>query len=40
VFDVPTTYGVELRFVPTATQVVSFGQAMEFSCVPLGIEAV
>ena len=26
-FDVPTTYGVELRFVPTAIHVVSIGQA-------------
>jgi len=38
--DVPTTYGVELRFVPTAIQVVSIGQAMEFNCDPRGIELV
>jgi len=31
VFEVPITYGVELRFVPTAMQVVSMGQSMEFN---------
>ena len=35
-FEVLMTYGVELRFVPTAMQVVSFGQAIELSCVPEG----
>ena len=30
-FEVPMTYVVELRFVPTAIQVVSIGQASEFS---------
>jgi hypothetical protein len=39
-FEVLMTYGVELRFVPTATQVVSFGHAMEPSCDPKGIEDV
>jgi hypothetical protein len=31
---------VELRFVPTAIQVVSLVQAIELSCVPDGIEVV
>jgi hypothetical protein len=39
-FDVLMTYGVELRFVPTAMQVVGFGQAMDPSCDPKGIEDV
>jgi hypothetical protein len=39
-FEVPTTYGVELRLVPTAMQVVSFGQAIDSSCEPEGIEVV
>ena len=30
-FDVPMTYGVELRLVPTAMHVVSLGQLTEFS---------
>ena len=38
--EVPTTYGVELRLVPTAIQVVATGQAMEFNCDPDGIELV
>jgi len=37
-FDVLMAYGVELRFVPTAMQVVSLGQTMEFGCVPNGME--
>jgi hypothetical protein len=38
--EVLTTYGIELRFVPTAIQVVSFEQAIETSCDPEGIEVV
>ena len=38
-FEVLMTYGVELRFVPTAIQEVSFGQSMEFSSVPNGMES-
>jgi len=36
-FEVPITYAAELRFVPTAIHVVSIGQAIEFSCVPVGM---
>jgi hypothetical protein len=39
-FEVPTAYGVELKFVPTPIHVVSFGQAMEPSCKPEGIDVV
>jgi hypothetical protein len=39
-FEVVMTYGVELRLVPTAMQVVSLVQSMEFGCVPNGIEVV
>ena len=35
--DVPMTYGVESRSVPTAMHVVSRGQAIALSWVPLGI---
>jgi hypothetical protein len=38
--DVVTTYGLELRLVPTATQDVSTGQTTEVSCDPDGIELV
>jgi hypothetical protein len=38
--EVLTTYGVELRFVPTAIQVVSFVQVIADSREPGGIEAV
>jgi hypothetical protein len=37
-FDVVMTYGVELRLVPTAMQVVSFVQAMPDRRDPVGIE--
>ncbi len=36
--DVLTTYGVELRLVPTPMQVVSLVQITARSCLPLGIE--
>ena len=40
-FEVLMTYGVELRFVPTAMQVVSVGQAIASSAVSQnGIESV
>ena len=32
------TYGVEVRLVPTATQVVSLGHAMAVSSEPVGME--
>ncbi len=37
---VPTAYGVELRFVPTAMQVFAAGQTTLLSCIPCGIEEV
>jgi hypothetical protein len=36
--SVPTTYGVELKLVPRATQFVIFGQKTPFSWVPTGME--
>ncbi len=36
--DVADTYGVELRFVPTAMQVVAMGQTTALSCEPDGID--
>jgi len=38
-FDVPTTYGVELRLVPTPIHVVEDPQATSLSCLPEGTEA-
>jgi hypothetical protein len=38
--EVLTAYGVELRLVPTAMQVVSLVQAMDPSCDPAGIDVV
>jgi len=40
VSEVPTTYGVELKLVPTATQVVSIGHATDWSSVPNGIARI
>ena len=37
-FEVLTAYGVELRLVPTAMQVISLVQVMEPNCVPNGRE--
>jgi hypothetical protein len=39
-FEVPTTYGVELRLVPTAMHVVSFGHSIADRRVPIGMEVV
>lgn len=38
--EVPTAYGVELKFVPTPIQVVSFGQTTPDRRDPIGIEVV
>jgi hypothetical protein len=36
--EVPITYGVELRLVPTAIQVATLGQSTELTRVPCGID--
>jgi hypothetical protein len=38
-FEVPIAYGVELRLVPTAMQLVEGPQTTSLSCLPGGITA-